>query len=48
MLGCNSDAQNYRTTRKKENAPTCRDIIENFDDVMAQLTDEDIKQQMLL
>lgn len=45
-LGSSDQADDFVTTRKKENAPTCRDSIENFDDVFEKIVDSRIKEQM--
>ncbi len=46
LLGENLDARQFWTSRTKTNAPGCREIIENFDEVRSAITDEKILNQL--
>lgn len=46
VLGENLDASEFWTSRTKTNAPTCRDIIENIDELRSAITNQTILDQL--
>lgn len=46
LLGANLDASQFWTSRTKTNAPSCREIIENFDELRSAITKQEILDQL--
>ena len=46
LMGANLDASEFWTSRTKTNAPSCREIIENIDELRSAITNQEILEQL--